>query len=79
MAGVTKDVTRRMLDHIRPLCCFTCHSWPGGGWTMSQEISQETSKQRKEREDATACALSQGSYTEQLCDVVGRKQQWLLA
>ncbi len=46
---------------------------------MSQEISQETSKQRKEREDATACALSQGSYTEQLCDVVGRKQQWLLA
>ena len=46
---------------------------------MHQEISQETSKKRNEREDGTACALSRGSYTEQLCTVVRRKQRLPLA
>ncbi len=79
MAGVTNDVTRCMLEHIEPLCCFACHSWQGGGWFPLQEIQGETSKQWKKQDNGTACALSQGSYTEELCAVVAKKQQWLLA
>jgi len=79
MAGVTNDVTRCMLDHIKPLCCFACHSWQGGEWYMLQEIQGETSNQRREQDDGTACASSQGSWTEELCPVVVKKQEWLLA
>ena len=78
MAGVTNDVTRRMLEHVKPWCCFACHSWQGGGWSTLQEIQRETSKQRKEQHKGTACALSQGTYTEEQCAVVTKKQQWLL-
>lgn len=46
---------------------------------MLQEIQGETSKQRREQDDGTACASSQGSWTEELCPVVVKKQEWLLA